>query len=69
MGDGDGDGVDPHHLRWDLYGSEARDGVDPQKVQHKYWSRDGVDISGIHVKKVLKNQSSQQKMELTNNRE
>ena len=36
-----------HHLRWDIYGTGVRDGVDIQKVQHKYRSRggsgDGVD--------------------------
>ena len=31
----------PHHLRWDIYGTGVRDGVDPQKVQHKSRSRDG----------------------------
>ena len=28
----------PHHLRLDINGTEARDGVDPQKVHHKYGS-------------------------------
>ena len=32
-----------HHLRWDIYVTRVRDGVDPQKVQHKYGSRDGFD--------------------------
>ena len=29
------------NLRWDIYVTRVRDGVDPQKVQHKYGSRDG----------------------------
>ena len=34
-----------HDLRWDIDGTGAGDGVDPQKVQHKYGSkaRSGVD--------------------------
>ena len=31
----------PHDLRWDIYGTAARDGVDSQKLQHKYGSGDG----------------------------
>ena len=42
-GDGYRDEVDPHHLRWDIYGNVPRIGVDPQKVQYKYGSRDGVE--------------------------
>ena len=29
------------HLKWDIYGTGTRDGVDPQKVDHEYESRDG----------------------------
>ena len=32
----------PDHLRWDIYENGARDGVDPQKIQQKYGSGDGV---------------------------
>ena len=34
------------HLRWDIDGTGAGDGVEPQKVQHKYGSGagDGVDL-------------------------
>ena len=31
----------PHDLRWDIYGTAARDGVDSQILQHKYGSGDG----------------------------
>ena len=31
----------PHDLRWDIYGTAARDGVDSQKLQPKYGSGDG----------------------------
>ena len=31
----------PHDLRWDIDGTAARDGVDPQKLQLKYGSGDG----------------------------
>ena len=31
----------PHDVRWDIDGTGARDGVDPQKVQHKYGSGAG----------------------------
>ena len=27
--------ISPHDLRWDIDGTVARDGVDPQKVEHK----------------------------------
>ena len=30
-----------HHLRWDIYGTGVRGGVDPEKIQHKYGSQDG----------------------------
>ena len=40
-----------HHLMWDIYGTGARGGVDPQKVQNKYgsgnWSRDRVGTLGL----------------------
>ena len=92
----------PNHLRWEIYGTGDRDGVDLQKVQHKYGDGDGVDTpaknwpqfgshmviitldgstcktciistSAIYIwhtcEKVKKKQSSQQKMEMTNNSE
>ena len=31
--------IPTHHLRWDIYGTEATEGVDPLKVQHKYQLR------------------------------
>ena len=31
----------PHHLRSNIYVTGTRDGVDPEKVQHKYGSWDG----------------------------
>ena len=40
-GDGSRDGVDPHHLRSNIYGTGTRDGVDPQKLQHILWIQRG----------------------------
>ena len=36
-GDGSRDGVDPHHLRSNIYGTGTWDGVDPPKVKTHLW--------------------------------
>ena len=41
--DGSGGGVDPPSSKWDIHGTGSGHRVDPQKVEHKYGSRDGVD--------------------------
>ena len=42
--------IAPHYLRWDIDGTRARDGVDPQNVQHKYGSGAG-SVSGVDTPK------------------
>ena len=40
---GAADGVDPpHDVRWEIDGTEAREGIDPAKVQHNYASGAGL---------------------------
>ena len=48
----------PYHLRWDIYGTGARDGVDPQKVEREYESGDGSGDYKVISQKNMCNQMS-----------